>query len=490
MRTCFAPPASCRLTSSTLLRHAVGPSERCLRFYSTPTTATRNVTTHTHFRPRPVVLGEWRRYASGPGFMEILFKKTRKDAPRRDETTSSRYLDATPEDAILGRSLRQKSNDDYLRCTEFDREGNVTVVSGEFKKTELCTKHGLLPRDLRKIWVPSTIVPHILVRKNSILVNLLHIRALIKADTVLLFDIYGSNDSYTQSVFMYDLEGKLRQGSKAMGGLPYEMRALEAILISVTAALEAEMRVLQELVVQLLGELEEDIDRDQLRQLLIYSKKLSTFEQKAKLIRNAIEEILDADDDLADMYLTEKLQGKERPMEEHTEVEMLLESYHKICDEIVQISSNLVSSIRSTEEIVNIILDANRNSLMLLDLKFSIGTLGIGAGTFVAGLYGMNLKNFLEESDFAFAGVSGWAIVFSAIICVYGLHKLRRTQRLSMWGENGASGKKGWLSAVKPTKGSPKLAAGVVPPVNVNTVMTGHDWPPLQTAPPSKRRTD
>ena len=166
----------------------------------------------------------------------------------------------------------------------------------------------------------------------------------------MLFDVYGSTDSYTQSVFMYDLEGKLRQGSKAMGGLPYEMRALEAILISVTAALEAEMKVLQELVITLLGELEEDIDRDKLRQLLIYSKKLSTFEQKAKLIRDAIEEILEADDDLADMYLTEKMLGKTRPTEEHTEIEMLLESYHKICDEIVQISSNLVSSIRNTEE--------------------------------------------------------------------------------------------------------------------------------------------
>lgn len=220
----------------------------------------------------------------------------------------------------------------------------------DLSETTNVFKHGLLPRDLRKVWVPSIIVPHILVRKNSILVNLLHIRALIKADTVLLFDLYGSNDSYTQSVFMYDLEGKLRQGSKAMGGLPYEMRALEAILISVTGALEAEMKVLQELVVSLLEELEEDIDRDKLRQLLIYSKKLSTFEQKATLIRNAIEEILEADDDLADMYLTEKSEGNERPMEEHTEVEMLLESYHKISDEIVQISSNLVSSIRNTEE--------------------------------------------------------------------------------------------------------------------------------------------
>ncbi|KAL0636060.1 magnesium ion transporter [Maublancomyces gigas] len=364
-------------------------------------------------------------------------------------------------------------------------ERNVTVVFGEFKKSELCTKHGLMPRDLRKLWVPSIIVPHILVRKNSILVNLLHIRALIKADMVLLFDVYGSTDSYTQSIFMYDLGGKLRQGSKAMGGLPYEMRALESILISVCAALEAEMKVLQELVITLLGDLEEDIDRDKLRQLLIYSKKLSTFEQKAKLIRDAIEEILEADDDLADMYLSEKMRGKSRPTDEHTEIEMLLESYHKICDEIVQISSNLVSSIRNTEEIVNIILDANRNSLMLLDLKFSIGTLGIGSGTFVAGLYGMNLKNFMEESDFAFWGVSGWAFVFSAIICAYGLHKLRRTQRLTMWGESGSQeGKRGWMSVGKQSSGSNSSAGKFHQPVQQHSkVPRESDFPPLEVLP-------
>jgi magnesium transporter len=65
--------------------------------------------------------------------------------------------------------------------------------------------------------------PSILVRKNSILVNLLHIRALVKADKVLVFDMAGG-DSHAQSIFMWDLEGKLRQGSKAMGGLPYELR--------------------------------------------------------------------------------------------------------------------------------------------------------------------------------------------------------------------------------------------------------------------------
>lgn len=151
---------------------------------------------------------------------------------------------------------------------------------------------------------------------------------------------------------MYDLEGKLRQkeGSRQAGGLPYEFRALEAVLISVTSGLEGEFEGVREPVVRVLRELEEDIDREKLRHLLILSKKLGTFEQKARLVRDAINDLLDADDDLAAMYLTERARGITRQEEDHTEVEMLLESYHKVCDEIVQVSGNLVSNIRNTEE--------------------------------------------------------------------------------------------------------------------------------------------
>ncbi len=37
-------------------------------------------------------------------------------------------------------------------------------------------------------------------------VNVLHIRALVKADAVVLFDTYGSTDSRLHSVFLYHLE--------------------------------------------------------------------------------------------------------------------------------------------------------------------------------------------------------------------------------------------------------------------------------------------
>ena len=76
------------------------------------------------------------------------------------------------------------------------------------------------------------------------------------------------------------------------------------------------MAVLRKFVNELLTQLEEDIDRERLRNMLVYSKKLSAFEKKATLIRDSLAEILDngdptlgsvliVDEDLAGMYLTE-----------------------------------------------------------------------------------------------------------------------------------------------------------------------------------------
>jgi len=83
---------------------------------------------------------------------------------------------------------------------------------------------------------------------------------------------------------------------------------------------------------------------------------------------------------------------------------------------------------------------------MLLDLRFSILTLSITAGTFVAALYGMNLKNFIEDSDLGFPIISTWCTVFGFGVLIWGLTRLRRVQRLSMWGHGGGAKavKGGW----------------------------------------------
>lgn len=97
---------------------------------------------------------------------------------------------------------------------------------------------------------------------------------------------------------------------------------------------------------------------------------------------------------------------------------------------------------------------------MLLDLKFSIGTLGIGSGAFIAALYGMNLKNFIEESDFGFLGVTGVSSILASVVCIYGLQKLRKVQRVSMWGEQGRMNRGSWREVEENGIPSP-LSAGV-----------------------------
>lgn len=81
---------------------------------------------------------------------------------------------------------------------------------------------------------------------------------------------------------------------------------------------------------------------------------------------------------------------------------------------------------------IRAILDANRNSLMLLDLKFSVGTLGLAMGTFLAGLYGMNLENFIEDTTWGFASITSASVFFSLLVCWYGLVKLRKVGRVRM----------------------------------------------------------
>ena len=64
-------------------------------------------------------------------------------------------------------------------------------------------------------------------------------------------------------------------------GLP---RALDSILLSVLSALDTEMVFLRQLVGNLLAELDDDIDRDKFMRLLHRSRKLTSFQNRAKLV--------------------------------------------------------------------------------------------------------------------------------------------------------------------------------------------------------------
>ncbi|KAJ7154595.1 Mg2+ transporter protein cora-like protein [Mycena filopes] len=347
--------------------------------------------------------------------------------------------------AILEKVMKGRQPTDLmLRCTVLDAEGNVKTISGQFKKSDLCGEHRLNPRDLRKIdsRVPN-LVPTILVRKEAILINILHIRALVKADMVILFDTFGSADSRLHSSFLYHLEHNLKtKGS----GSPYEFRALESVLLSVLSALEAEMVFIRNLVGGLLAELEDNIDHDRFKRLLHYSRRLASFQNRAKLVEEALEEVLGQDDDLTAMYLTDKKNDILREVDDHEDLEVLLESFSKQVEEIVNEAENIETNVQSTQEIVELILDSNRNSLLALDLKVSIITMGIGSGALVAGLFGMNLTSHFEAHPWGFYGMTGLATALATIVAWSGLRTLAKIRKVGLSNtSNSKTRRRPWL---------------------------------------------
>lgn len=356
-------------------------------------------------------------------------------------------------DAFINNSAKHAkavSDNEFVRCTVYDKNGDMVVHGKNISKLEFMRTYNLAPRDLRKMVRSHTstgatlgvyveFVPLLMARNDCILLNLLNIRAIIKCDSLVVFDNYSSlglgsrfNESHSHGVFLKDMSTRLKASHPDANALPYEFRALEGILVDVTTNLNTEMMVHKTVLGNILSSLDVSIERTKLRYLLIQSKKLAQFHQKAKLIKDLLDYMLNEDDELNDMYLTEILQGKRRQSFNHQEVELLLESYYATIDEIIQTVDNLISQIKTSEEIIRFVLDSNRNDLMLLGLKFSIGLLSMGLTMYFAALYGMNLENFIEEEDGGFELVVAVASISMILLFYYCTRQIRKLQRLTL----------------------------------------------------------
>lgn len=322
-------------------------------------------------------------------------------------------------------------SDSYVSCTTFDAHGNVTAVSKKYPKMAFLKENSLFPRDLRKVDTSSVdVVPLIMIRlTKAIVVNLLHIKAIIQKDNVKVFDTANPLVASKLGLFMYDLEMKLKSPS----AVPYEFKVLESIFISVLSYLDAELQSHMTSCGSILLELEDHISRENLQQLLIRSKGLTSFYQRATLIRDVLEELLDSDEDMTGMYLTShrKYVSNGEPMD-FSDVEMILETYYTHCDEVVQQAGSLISDIKATEDIANIILDANRNSLMLFELKVTIYTLGLTMATLLPAFYGMNLQNYIEESYYGFGAVVVVSIIQGLLFTKWNFKRLHSVQKMAM----------------------------------------------------------
>lgn len=298
-----------------------------------------------------------------------------------------------------------RHNELKLICTELDRNGHLSLRKGLFSKSSLCSSLGLQARDLRKLdGTLKNQLPSILIRPSVILVNFDAVRAVIKCDRVTFF---SGQDDERSSLLMKDLATKLKSITARQSGnnqpLPFEFVVIETILQTTLQGLQDEFDQMAPSIEDHLSILERFVHWDKLKTMLECKKRVALFHDRISSLRNCIAEVLESDADMASMYLTAKSGNPQpRPVYAHEEIELLLESYLKIAEEIASRVQLLASNIQSTEDIVNIGLVGQRNELLLLELKLGIGTFSASMGGFGASILGMNLINGMEGNPEAF----------------------------------------------------------------------------------------
>lgn len=130
------------------------------------------------------------------------------------------------------------------------------------------------------------------------------------------------------------------------------------------------------------------------------------------------------------MYLsTFKETGHRRRVDQHDEMEMMLENYVKQIDTVYGEITSAVQAVKATENATQIRLDAMRNRVLRLDVFLNLGAVSVGVGGLVAGIFGMNLLSGLEEHPFGFWIVSGIAIA-TAIMFFRGTLAYLRFKRI------------------------------------------------------------
>lgn len=85
-------------------------------------------------------------------------------------------------------------------------------------------------------------------------------------------------------------------GGSHRSSLSYDTKAsaLESVFVATANALEEEMTFSRKLAQQLLADLEDNIDRDNLKRLLHYSRRIMGFQSRARYVKRAVDEVLES----------------------------------------------------------------------------------------------------------------------------------------------------------------------------------------------------
>ena len=282
-------------------------------------------------------------------------------------------------------------------------------------------RNSLQPRDIRQVDPQFAPKPALWVRHSAIIVSLEKTRAIILHNKMFLFDPDSETTQDTLKVVQHYLLG-IPDGIDSNEALEtFEFKALEGILYDLVTHLEAYHKFLNEKINQVMtGFSDKSLAAPLLEPLRLFKQKLSAYHTRVERAEHVLTELLDEDEDMANMYLTEKYRSpyKSRPALDHDEVEVLLEAYMQQVDDLLRKTEALKDNLDHEELMITLRLDTLRNKLLTVELVISIVAMTLSIGSFISGIFGMNLYNPLFKettSSWVFYGVV-LAIIFVVFI--------------------------------------------------------------------------
>ncbi|XP_020091913.1 magnesium transporter MRS2-I-like isoform X2 [Ananas comosus] len=297
----------------------------------------------------------------------------------------------------------------------FDSNGEGTIL--DVDKYAIMHRVEINARDLRILDPLLSYPSAILGRETAIVLNLEHIKAIITAEEVLLRDPTDENVVPIVEELRRRLppasilqqgqgEGKenLTSQNDAEAGeedeSPFEFRALEVCLEAICSFLDARTTELETAAYPALDELTSKISSRNLDRVRKLKSAMTRLTARVQKVRDELEQLLDDDDDMADLYLTRKMTGASSPVSgsvapiwlptsptigskisrasrasaatihgnenDVEELEMLLEAYFMQIDGTLNKLNTLREYIDDTEDYINIQDEHIMNSWQIL----------------------------------------------------------------------------------------------------------------------------
>ncbi|XP_062168373.1 magnesium transporter MRS2-I-like [Alnus glutinosa] len=379
---------------------------------------------------------------------------------------------------VLGSLGKKKSLTVARSWMLMDGAGEGTVL--DVDKYAIMHRVHIHARDLRILDPLLSYPSAILGRDKAIVLNLEHIKAIITAEEVLLRDPMDEN----VIPVVEELQRRLppvnaicqgqSEGREYPGGQndveageeddvsPFEFRALEVALEAICSFLAARTMELETAAYPALDELTSKISSRNLDRVRKLKSAMTRLTARVQKVRDELEQLLDDDDDMADLYLSRKLTGASSPVSgsgaanwlpasptigskiskasrasvatfrgdenDVEELEMILEAYFMQIDGTLNKLTTLREYIDDTEDYINIQLDNHRNQLIQLELFLSAGTVCLSLFSLVAGIFGVNIP-YTWNNDHGY--MFKWVVIVTGLcssfvfllIVLYARHK-------------------------------------------------------------------